>query len=234
LSTFRTFGDLSAQVKQELDIEVEEFIQPAELINYFNTGMNLIEAELMKIGQKDEYLKGEAFISIVTGTDEYDLPNDIVYEKIRKIIYRESNSLIYELKKMVVEGKYETQDVLRVYNSTSYYMYDLYQVGTVWKIRIYPSVTRTITNALRIIYWKTINRYVLDADLCNIPSICYDYLLAYIRYRVYMKETHVNTSPEKEQMMAFRQLMIETLQNQVEDPDTTRNDLDTSFYEEFS
>lgn len=234
MSTFRTFGDLSTQVKQELDIEVEEFIQPTELINYFNTGMNIIEAELMKIGQKDEYLKGEAFVDFVTGTNEYDLPPDIVYEKIRKVIYRESNSLIYELKKMVVEGKYETQDVLRAYNSTSYYMYDLYQVGTIWKIRIYPSVTLTIANALRIIYWKTINRYDVDATECNIPSICYDYLLSYIRYRVYMKETHVNTPAEKEQLLSFRQLMIETLQNQVEDPDTTRNDLDVSIYEEFS
>ena len=232
--SYRTFGDLSTQLKQEIDIEVEEFIQPTELINYFNTGMNLIEAELMKIGQKDEYLKGEAFVSFVAGTDEYDLPSDIVYEKIRKIIYRESNSLIYELKKMSVESKYETQDVLRVYNSTDYYQYDLYQVSGVWKIRIYPSVVNTISNALRIIYWRVINRYTDDLTECNVPSICYDYLLSYIRYRVYLKETHVNTPHEEKQLMAFRQLMIETLQNQVEDPDTTKNDLDLSIYEEFS
>lgn len=234
MTPYRTFGDLASQVKQELDIEVEEFIQPSELITYFNSAINVVEAELMKIGQKDEYLKGEAFVSLVQGTNNYDLPADIVYSKIRKIIYRESNTIIYEVKKMVEERKYETEDILRVYNTTDYYRYDLYQNGENWQIRIVPNVVRDVTNALRIIYWKDLNRYTADATTCNVPSICYEYIMSYLRYRCYMKETHVNTPGEKENMSMLLQAMRETLQNQVEDPDMTKNDLDLSIYEEMS
>jgi len=230
---YRTFGELSTQVQQELDIEEEEFIQPQELINYFNSGITIIESEIVKLGCKEKYLQTEAFVSIVAGQQDYNLPDDIIEQKIRKIIYRD-NTNIYTLKPAKVEGAYEGEDVARLYSSSDYYYYQLYKIGEDHILRISPPAYQSVTDALRIIYFKDLNRYEDDDTKCDIPVVCYEYLLSYVRYRVYMKETHVNMQPEAAIMANLLQLMRETLQNQVADPDMDLNDMDLTHYEEFS
>lgn len=230
---YRTFGDLSTQVQRELDIEDEEFIQPQELIEYFNTGVRIIESEIVKLGLRDKYLQTEGYISLVQNQQDYDLPSDIIENKIRKIVYRE-NTIIYTLKPLKGESSYEAEDVLNQYPGGDYYRYMIYKVGTVHKLRVVPRATKALTNGLRIIYFKDLNRYTSDSTDCDMPEICYDYLLSYVRLRVYMKETHVNTAGEKELHDSMLALMRETLQNQVADPEMDMIDQDLSHYEEQS
>lgn len=231
---YQTFGDLSTQVQRELDIEDEEFIQPQELIEYFNSGIRIVESEIVKLGLREKYLQAEDFISVVANQQDYDLPADIIDTKIRKVVYRDGNN-IYTLKPLRGEDSYEAEDVLNLYTSSEYYSYMLYKASDdSHKLRLVPKAAKSVTNALRIVYFKDLNRYTDDTDECDIPEICYEYLLSYVRLRCYMKETHVNTAGEKMMNDSLLQLMRETLQGQVADPDMDLIDQDLSHYGESS
>jgi len=230
---YKTFGDLSIQVQRELDIEDEEFIQPQELIEYFNSCIRMVESEIIKLGLRDKYLQTEAFISTVSGQADYDLPSDIIDSKIRKLVYRDG-TIIYTLKPLKGEDAYEAEDVMNLYSSSEYYYYMIYKIGIEWKLRLIPKAVKTVANALRIIYFKDLNRYDADITECDVPEICYEYILSYVRYRCFAKETHVNMTDEKENMGILLQLMRETLQGQVADPAIDVIDQDLSHYGESS
>lgn len=230
---YRTFGDLKDQVHDELDTQDETFIGEAEMMRYFNSGVTVCEATIIKLGVREKYLQTEAFISTVAGQADYALPADMALNKIRKIIYRRG-TLIYTLKPLRNETGYETEDVMNVYPTNEYYHYSLYKTGETQILRLTPKALYDLTNALRIIYFKTLNRYTQDTDICDLPDICYEFLMSYVRYRIYAKETHVNTPDEKANMAALNQLMQETMQNQVADPEMDLNEADMSHYEEMS
>lgn len=230
---YRTFGALRAQVNRELDLENEEFIQPLELTEYFNSAIRMVESEIVKLGLRDKYLQSDAFISTVAGQSDYDLPADIIDTKIRKLVYRD-NTIIYTLKPLKGEESYEAEDVLNLYTSSEYYHYMVYKVGTIYKLRLVPKAVKTVANAIRIIYFKDLNRYVDDNTECDVPDICYEYILSYVRLRCYMKEPHENVGTESAMLEKLLQLMRETLQNQVADPDMDMLDQDLSHYQESS
>lgn len=230
---YKTFGDLRTQVSRELDIEEEEFIQPQELIEYFNSAVRMVESEIVKMGLRDKYLVSEDYIDLVAGQQDYDLPADIVDTKIRKLVYRD-NLTIYTLKPLKGEDSFEAEEVLNLYTSSEYYYYMIYKVGSAYKLRLVPKAFKNLTNGIRIIYFKDLNRYDDDNTECDVPEICYEYILSYVRYRCYAKETHVNTEGEKAALSELLALMRETLQGQVADPDMDVIDQDLSHYEESS
>lgn len=231
--SYKTFGDLSAQVQRELDIEDEEFIQPQELIEYFNSAIRMVESEIVKLSLREKYLQSEAYISTVSGQQDYDLPADIIDSKIRKLVYRDG-TIIYTLLPLKGEESYEAEDVLNLYSSSDYYHYMVYKVGTVYKLRLVPKPVKSVTDGIRIIYQKDLNRYDNDLTECDVPEICYEYILSYVRYRCYSKETHVNSADEKQNLLSLLELMRETLQGQVDDPEMNTIDQDLSHYGESS
>jgi hypothetical protein len=226
---------LSTQVQRELDIEDEEFIQPQELIEYFNSGVRIVESEIVKLGLRDKYLQSESTISLVQAQQDYDLPADIIENKVRKIVYRDG-SIIYTLKPLKGESAYEAEDVLNQYPGSDYYRYMLYKDPSTktQKLRLVPKAGKALANGLRVIYFRDLNRYLSDGTNCDMPDICYEYLLSYVRLRCYMKETHVNTASEKQIHDSMLALMRETLQGQVADPDMDLIDQDLSHYEDQS
>jgi hypothetical protein len=216
----------------EMDTEDEDFIQDAELWGYFNTGVTIIESELVKLGLRDMYLKKEALISAVAGTSDYPIPTDIVANKIRKVVYR-NGLLVYTVSPARYEGSFEDEDVQNLYAPNEYYNFQIYKVAELNIFRISPKASVSVSNAFRIIYHAKLNRYTADAVDCDVPDVCYEFLLSYVRYRIYGKEIgHPNTMGERADMQNLLGLMRETLQNQVADPDMDLMDSDTSHYEE--
>lgn len=230
---YRTFGDLREQVEDELDTQDETFVNEAEMRRYFNSGVTLCEATIIKLGVREKYLQTESVIGTIAGQADYALPADMALNKIRKIIYRRG-TLIYTLKPLRAETGYEVEDVMNVYPTNEYYHYSLYKTGTTQILRLTPKALYTLPTALRLIYFKTLNRYTAEGTYCDLPDICYEFLMSYVRYRIYAKETHVNAPDEKQNMAALNQLMQETMQNQVADPEMDLNDGDMSHYEEMA
>ena len=230
---YKTFGELSTQVQRELDLEDEEFIQPQELIEYFNSCIRMVESEIVKMGLRDKYLQAEDYIDLILNQADYSLPADIVDSKIRKLVYRDNN-IIYTLKPLRGEGSFEAEDVLNQYPGGESYRWTTYKIGSEQKLRLVPKVSKAVTNGIRIIYFKDLNRYDDDATECDVPEICYEYIMTYVRYRIYAKETHVNAPDEKENLGNLLGLMRETLQGQVADPEIDLIDQDLSHYGESS
>jgi hypothetical protein len=227
--SFRTFGDLRSQVEIETDTQGEEFVSESEVKQYFNSAVTLCEATIVKLGLREKYLQAEALISTVVGQADYDLPSDIVANKIRKVIYR-NNTAIYTLKPLRSENSYVEEDLSNAYPANEFYHYSLYKIGTAMKMRLTPKASQSVTNAIRMIYFKTLGRYVADTDVCDVPDICYEYIMSYVRYRIYAKESPAIAQDEKQNMQALLGLMQETLQNQVADPDMDLMDQDFSHY----
>lgn len=229
---YRTFGDLKLQLEQEMDTEGEEFVGEAELRNYFNSGIIMLESNLIKLGLREKYLQGEAFVSTITGQADYDLPPDIVINKIRKIVYRNMTNA-YTLQPVRTEESYACEDNLTG-EASEYYKYALYKIGNIQKIRLIPTPRIAIPGALRVIYFKSLQRFTVDSDLCDLPDVGYEALLSYVRYRVYAKESHVNTPDEKQNLSTLVGMFIDTMQNQVADPDIEMLDQDFSHYSEMN
>lgn len=229
----RTFGDLKIQLEMELDTEDETFVVDAEVRGYFNTAITLCESEIVKLGLREKYLQKEAFISTVQNQTDYALPTDIVVNKIRNIIYR-NGPIVYKVRPMRGEGSYETEDVYAMYPANEYYHYQMYKSGELNVFRITPRALTAVANAFRFVYFAKLNRFTADTVNCDVPDICYEYILSYVRYRIYGKESHANTGGERADLQALLQLMRETLQNQVADPEMDEMDQDCSHYEEFS
>lgn len=229
---YRTFGDLKSQIERELDLETEDFIQPEELVEYFNSAVREAEAEILKLGLRERYLITDGFISTVQNQAEYDLPADIIDSKIRKIIYR-NGVLIYELKPILIEEGFEAEDVYNLYSANEDYGYMVYKVGEDLKLRLIPKANVSVTDAIRIIYEKDLNRYTDDDTNCDVPEIAYEFILAAVRFKCVTKEIGrgdvTSFKQEKEEM---RKLMQDTLQGQLADPNQDLIDQDLSAYQE--
>jgi hypothetical protein len=231
---YRTFGDLRTQIEQELDLETEDFVQGNEMINYFNSAVRETEAEILKLGLRERYLQDEAFISTVSGQADYTLPSDIIDQQIRKIVYRDGN-IIYTLKPLKAEEGFQAEDIYNLYSSSDYYYYSLYKLTEDFVLRLTPKASKTVTNALRVIYHKDLNRYLTGATNCDVPEIAYEFIRASVKYDCVKKEIGradlADFKNDKEQMRA---LMTATLQGQIADPDINMVDQDLSAYEDHS
>lgn len=231
---YRTFGELKTQVEKELDLELEDFVQETEMWGYFNSAVTIVESEIIKLGLREQYLKQEDFISIVSGTADYNLPTGCVATKIRKMIYR-NGTTIYKLRPFTDEDSYEVEDVANQASvGSEYYRYSIYKDGEDYKFRFTPEPQTSVSNAVRVIFWKSLNRYTDDDDNCDVPDICVEYILSHVRYKCMKKEVHVNKADEVGELAALKQLMVETLQNQIADPDADEIEQDLSHYEEMT
>lgn len=80
-----TLSEIENDIKDALDLQEEEFISLDELARYINEGLNEAESEIMELNQ--DYFLAKGFLPLVSGTNSYDLPNNIYANKIRGIMY---------------------------------------------------------------------------------------------------------------------------------------------------
>ena len=110
------------QVKDELDLREETFIDDVELVKYCNLAINNAEQQIIPIHV--DYFLTSATLNIVSGTREYVLPADIYAHKIRRIIY-ENGSQVYKVTRIQDWKKFEQMAIEDVNNSATLYRYFL-------------------------------------------------------------------------------------------------------------
>lgn len=91
-----TYLEQKNKVIADLDLQDESFIQPDEMIGYFNEAISEAEAEIH--GTREKYFLKKAFIPAVQGQNTYALPDDIYINKINRFIYSNSTK-VYEIRK---------------------------------------------------------------------------------------------------------------------------------------
>jgi hypothetical protein len=229
---FRTFGDLRTQVEKELDLQDETFIAPDEMIGYWNRAISVAESHLVTLGLKDKYFLGREFLSLVQGQEEYDLPASIYGNKIIKMVYK-VGATFYTMIPLDSKDMFENYVYLNNYSSTDFYRYMItHTTPGSQKILIVPKSLRTEPNAITIWFSRSANRYAVDGDICDFPAIAYEFLGAFVKEKLYEKESHVNYPLAKADREEKEQLMISVLSGQIADSQMSIIEADLSVYEE--
>lgn len=231
---FRTFGDLNTELKEELDLEGEEFIDADELKRLWNRAVGVCEGHLITLGMKDKYLLGRESLSLVQGQEEYDLPATIYGNKILKIVYKVGATL-YTLLPLESKDMFENYSYLNEYTTTDHYRYMItHTTPGSQKLLIVPKAQQSQAGALTIWFSRAANRYALDSDICDLPTAAYEFLNAYVTEKVYKKESHVNYADAKADRQEKEQLMISVLSGQIADNEMSKMEPDLSAYQESS
>lgn len=231
---FRTFGDLRAQVEKELDLEDEDFISEEEMIGLWNRAVSVAESHLVTLGLKDKYFLGRAQISTVQGQEEIDLPASLYGNKIIKAVYL-VGATFYTLLPLDSKDMFENYAYLNAFTTTDYYRYMItHTTAGSQKFLLVPKARETQANCITLWFSRSANRYVVDADICDFPAIAYEFLSAFVKEKVYEKESHANFEASRADRMEKEQLMQSVLSGQISDSEMSILEPDLSLYQESS
>lgn len=224
-----TLGNIKDLVKSELDLEDEDFIDETELTAFINQAVREAEAEIHKLGLEDQYFRSSADLGLTSGTGSYSPPSDMYADKIIRIQY-DSSDRMFEIERLRGVDALEEFHWLRRYGTnTSFYKYMLKNTAASGrKIELAPAAYETNSYAT-VWYIRHAKELSATSDVCDIPFI--DFILQFVRDKCMNKERFTLDAPPSPALQAQRQLMIDTLSEQVPDGN---NELekDISHYEE--
>jgi len=230
--TYKTYDQLLSEINFELDLGGETFVDPNEMMDYVNKAVNEAAAHIHKLNAADHYFETYAPLTLVQNQAEYSLPTDIYGDKVKKVVYSENQSRIFEINRMKREHRHVDSAVIDTnLGSTVLYQYMLInrspEEGT--KLHLYP--TAQINGPYVTIWYIREPKKVTDGtSLVDVPEFYY-FITQYVKWKVYSKETHPNTTMEYQELERVRALMIQTLEDRVPDEDN-KIEMDLSFYEE--
>lgn len=217
MAKFWTLSEIRTKIEQDLDLESEVFVQPAELVNYINESIDEAESEIHTI--YEDYFLTDYFVPLVTDEKLFDLPPNIYAHKIRKIIFSDDQSKTYEVARIPESEKFNDIALTERFRSTEFYRY-LITNSTPGEPKIYfvPAIREadTAPNMMRVWYLRNANRLENDSDICDIPEFVH-FVIAQAKLRCLEKEGHPSMQYWDSQTERLRRRMIDTLTNMVPD-----------------
>lgn len=216
--------EVKTKVQRDLDIQDEDFVSQAELLEYINEAIDTAEAHIHTL--QPDYFKKSANIALVSGTSSYSLPSDIYANKIRRLYY-DNGTLKYKIAKVR-----DTDDTLWTQAGDQYCYEIINTSATVGpQIKLFPTPVETNATAITIWYLRNANRLVLDADVLDIPEFI-PYITEYVKMCCMRKET-AGSAPQAQLKAVDDQLelMKSTLADMVVDEDNIMSS-DCSYYDE--
>lgn len=228
---FWTYAELRDKVELDLDLVGETFIQPEEMLGYFNEAID--DAEKIVHGLYEDYFLDHQPITLVTGTDEYPLPSRIYAHKIRTILYR-NGARAYDIGRLRDWKKFVQYnlDLVGGASSAAEYRYFLVnQVAGAPRILLTPEVVED-GEFLTVWFLRQANRLVSESDILDIPEAA-NYVMQFVKARCYEKELHPNLQlailalgKEREDLEGILSAMVPDANNEIE--------MDLSFYSEMN
>jgi hypothetical protein len=222
---------MKAKIKRDLDLEDEgEFLSDDDLLSFANEAIDDAEAEVHTL--YEDYFLSKGSISLVSGTDEYELPSDIYAHKIRRIVYQ-NGSKIYKVSRINDWKKFELYSIERVNNTnTLYYYFLINAVAGAPRILMTPVPQETTADAMIVWYLRQAAELTQDADIMDIPE-AHNFIYQYIKVRCYEKEQHPMLQKAMVDLDRERALLQGTLAAMTPDAE---NEVppDISHYEEMS
>jgi len=143
--SYRTFGQVKAEVQRDLDLEDEFFIQAQEFVDYCQRAVDFCEAEIHKLGLEDQYFETVAPLILLEGKQEYALPSNMYASKITRIISNKETE-IYDIERVTRMARYTDIAITRKYGNSPPYRYQMLnpspQAGP--RIVMVPTVVDTV------------------------------------------------------------------------------------------
>jgi len=224
-----TWTEILARLKKELDLDdYDGLVDDTELLNYANDAIDDAESEIM--GIREDYFLTKADLTLVVGTEYYDVPADIYANKIRGLVYHKDKK-IYPVERIRDWRKFREWR-FRKDNATSTDFYKYFIVNTTAgspKILLSPPAQEAGAN-IEMWYIRNANRLTTGADKCDIPEFI-QFILNYVKEQVYGKDGHHMYQPTAAATNMWRAKMIDTLTDMVQDNDN-EIEPDLTHYEE--
>lgn len=227
-----TYSEIREKIEKDIDLEREVFVDVDELLGYVNEGIDICEGKIHSL--YEDYFLTKAAITLVSGTDEYDLPTDIYANKIRALIYKNGSdvAVIRRAKNSRKLINYEVDAGTGATATAGNYEYLIYNpTAGQPKILLMPPVVES-GPFLSIWYLRNANRLVEDTDICDIPEFVY-FVIQYAKVKILFKEGHPSYPEEKARLDELEVEMLSTLAGMVPDEDN-EIEPDFSFYEEMT
>lgn len=117
-----TYLALKTKIREDIDMQEEDFISDTELMGYVNEAIDTAEKAVMGI-YEDYFLTRES-LSLESGQDLYDLPSTIYAHKIRRMVYNQG-SQIYKVHRIRDWKKFEEFALDRFNTTANLYSYFL-------------------------------------------------------------------------------------------------------------
>jgi hypothetical protein len=216
MADFHTLAQIRTKLKQDLDLEQEQFIVSSELLGYINQAIDDAEAIIHGL-YADYFLKSDT-LTLSVGTQDYVLPADIYANKLRRVLY-DDGSQRYRIKR--IKNFDVIPFLLEQSNSTDYLRYTLENVsagpsGIIMRFYPIPQVSGSYVTRW---YIRNANRLSADSDICDIPEFI-NYIYAHVAHSVATKEKLGQDMQESEaRKMQQQVLMEETLHTLMPDED---------------
>lgn len=244
-----TWEEIRQKVRVDTDTQEETFVTPSEMLSYANEAIDEYEAIVNTgSGPALDYFLDDVTIELEQGVGEYALPDQIYAHKIRNIMFTEANN-IYEIKPARSNKFYMNAQANR---TQSTYPYKYFIRNKVIPETIDPLDPNTIIPAnpvapkivllpvsnhtgpfLNIWYLRNLNRLSgADTDICDIP-VQINFILQYMKVRVYEKESHPNLSMAISAYEQQKRILSDILTDA--QPDGNNEiEMDTSLYNDFN
>jgi hypothetical protein len=117
IENLKTYAEAREKLLADLDMRDETFVEPNELIGYFNEGIDEAESEILKIDE--DYFLTSTPLPVVEGQASYAYPANIFGFKVRGIVY-ENGTLVYDVRKFRRRNKFENIHYARTYSDNDY------------------------------------------------------------------------------------------------------------------
>jgi hypothetical protein len=226
-----TLATLRTKIEDDLDLDigagVEAFISLTEFAGLVNEAIDRAEQSVHTL--YEDYFLTRSVLPLVSGTEEYALPDGIYAHKIRRIVYR-NGSTVFEVPRIRDWRKFEKYEASKPHSGGNLYSYFLLNsVPGEPKLLVVPTPTEA-GNFFQMWYIRGANRLVNDTDKLDIPE-AQNFILAYIRMKVFEKEMNPNLQKAASDVDIEKRQLEETLTAMVPDADN-EIEPDYSAYEE--
>lgn len=211
------------KVKNDLDLNDEQFVTADEFLGYLNAAIN--RAEQLVHGIYEDYLLESADLALVEGASTIDLPANVYAHKIRTVQYA-SGDTKYEIRRL--------RDVKQVpyIDTNANYQYMITNTLSAGpKIKLVP-VSRE-TSSSNVTCWFIRNARVITdlSQTVDIPE-AQNFILTYIKVQCLAKEMHPNLTLQAQQLEKEEQELIGILAGMVPD-ENTEIPVDTTLFEDY-
>jgi hypothetical protein len=229
---YPTFATMKARIKDDQDLEAEDFVDDTELMNIFNEAIRECEAHIHKLELEDIYFLTSDTPTLLNGTADYAMPTNIYANKLISVVYGNGTN-IYEVKRMRGEKRFLDKAITDQSGGSANYQYMIVNntAAAGVKFKLVPASQENSTNITRW-YIRSATKMEDDTSQCDIPEFL-NFIYAYVKWRVLDKEYSPKADGAKNDLREQKDLMMQTLENMVEDSDN-KIIADYTLYEEMN
>lgn len=229
---YYTWDEIWEEVADIVDMQDEDFVDQPEAMKIANRAID--EAESLIHLMNEDYFLMKDPLTLVEGTEEYDLPESIFAHKIKKIIYRKGRE-IYEVTSLKHLSRLLQQQAAIAEGRTSLdepMQYFLYNATPGSPQIIFTPPPGESGPYITVWHYRNANRLADGSDICDLPEFATfvkAYLIEWMQWKISAG------SPRHQTAMAEtnnqRSLMKTTLRDMVADGNNDE-EMDLSHYEE--